>query len=96
MSLVSKTNPPDHWLGAYGWENPPKIYRILHLRDAVFLDDMYFKGREAAEQYLHKHMCKVAGYLSSEFIPMSEVALAAKMMKVVNDNKPHLFEIVEV
>jgi hypothetical protein len=96
MSLVSKDPTiftTQDYKDKYG-DN--RVFRILHLRDAVFLDDMYFRGRQPAEEYLHLHMCKVAGYLSSEFIPMSETALAAKLIKVVNDNKPYMFEIVEV
>jgi len=65
-----------------------KIYRILHLRDAYFLDGMYFKGREAAEQYLHKHLCKVA---ESKDLPW-----AKHLTGLMSDNNPLHFEIVEV
>ena len=101
MALVSKD--PDYWKHHNIPTRPADydtVYRILHLRDAVFLDDMYFRGRKAAEDYLHKHLCEISSYVmkmrDTSKPPYSAIIASSKVQSLVENNKPHLFDIVEV
>ena len=97
MSNVSKLK--DFWESRNIHFEPledEKLYRIVHLRDAYFLDNMYFRGKKAAQDYLDLHMCKVAALFSVRYIPMDESIVYQNLSKVVNDNQRIHFDIVEV
>ena len=48
MSLAYNKTPYLWWRDSFDTYVDNKIYRIVHLRDAYFLDNMYFRGKEAA------------------------------------------------
>jgi hypothetical protein len=99
MSFVSKD--PSFWSYSKIKFEPiedDKIYRIVHLRDAYFLDNMYFRGRKAAEQYLHLHMCKVASYKDVKIASVDPIFTSkefGRMHEIIEDNRLMFFDIVE-
>jgi hypothetical protein len=72
-----------------------KLYRIVHLRDAYFLDNMYFKGRKAAEDYLHLHLCKIAGEFEALKYSPIHTFYPEKVEGMLDNNQKIHFEIVE-
>jgi hypothetical protein len=97
MALASRT--------PYVWDDPMKpivedwwdgkIYRIVHLRDAYFLDNMCFKGRKAAEDYLQNHMCKVASHIKSEQYSVTNQLFPENLSAFIEEQKEYFFDIVE-
>ena len=81
----------DDYLAMLTREN--KVYRILNLREAYFLDDRYFIGRESAENYLNAHMRKVQ---EGHKIKVNEAFhLSSPIHSIIERNSRHYFEIVE-